>query len=237
MYFDKPLHKTSEENIFHLAPIPVYCKQFEDDDFQDAVFRLGLKHLSPEQKQMGQELPNQYDENRQKWYELPSDFKETWVEEDEDIPIGSRFYTPPNDFLEIDNPLVTNINNRITEGFSILAESINKPIYESKITESWLQYYEPYSGRGHNAHNHCRWQRGEEKPLMFSGGYYLADGEPIKDHPYSGAFAFHIRGQLHFIRPKKGMLILWPYDIVHSVKPFYGKTQRAVINFNIQSVG
>jgi len=28
--------------------------------------------------------------------------------------------------------------------------------------------------------------------------------------------------------------MIWPYDIVHSVKPFYGKTQRCVINFNIQ---
>ena len=38
----------------------------------------------------------------------------------------------------------------------------------------------------------------------------------------------------YFIRPKKGMLIIWPYDIVHSVKPFYGETHRCVINFNIQ---
>ena len=30
------------------------------------------------------------------------------------------------------------------------------------------------------------------------------------------------------------MLILWPYDIVHSVKPFYGKTYRVVINFNVE---
>lgn len=69
---------------------------------------------------------------------------------------------------------------------------------------------------------------------MFSGGYYLSDGDPIKDHPYSGVFSFHIRGMKYYIRPKKGMLIIWPYDIVHSVEPFYGKKHRAVINFNIQ---
>ena len=69
---------------------------------------------------------------------------------------------------------------------------------------------------------------------MFVGGYYLSDGEPIKDHPYSGVFAFHIRGMKYYIRPKKGMLMIWPYDIVHSVEPFYGKSYRSVINFNIQ---
>jgi hypothetical protein len=70
--------------------------------------------------------------------------------------------------------------------------------------------------------------------MMFSGGYYLSDGKPIKDHPYSGVFAFHIRGMKYYIRPKKGMLIIWPYDIVHSVEPFYGEEHRCVINFNIQ---
>ena len=30
----------------------------------------------------------------------------------------------------------------------------------------------------------------KKKPNMYSGGYYLSDGEPIKDHPYSGVFAF-----------------------------------------------
>ena len=97
-----------------------------------------------------------------------------------------------------------------------------------------MQYYDPYSGRGHNAHNHCRWSPEEAKPMMFSGGYYLSDGLPIKDHPYSGVFAFHIRGMKYYIRPKKGMLIIWPYDIVHSVEPFYGSEYRCVVNFNIQ---
>jgi hypothetical protein len=31
------------------------------------------------------------------------------------------------------------------------------------------------------------------------------------------------------------MLVMWPSDIVHSVKPFYGKTHRCVINFNIEN--
>ena len=64
--------------------------------------------------------------------------------------------------------------------------------------------------------------------------YYLSDGNPIKDHPYSGTFAFHIRGERHYIRPKAGMLMMWPHDLLHSVAPFYGETYRTVINFNIE---
>jgi len=70
---------------------------------------------------------------------------------------------------------------------------------------------------------------------MYSGGYYLDDGDPLKDHPYSGAFAFHIGGKKHYIRPREGMLLIWPHDIIHSVEPFYGSRHRAVINFNIQT--
>ena len=97
-----------------------------------------------------------------------------------------------------------------------------------------MQYYEPGQGRGHNAHNHCRWYDSETKKIQFSGGYYLSDGEPLKDHPYSGVFAFHIREMKYYIRPQRGLLLIWPSDIIHSVSPFYGKTHRAVINFNIE---
>jgi hypothetical protein len=158
-----------------------------------------------------------------------------WVEPTEHNPIGSRFWTPPNDFLNIDEECVKKIKKRVELGYMEMLDKLGfehnrKPM----ITESWMQYYNPTEGRGHNAHNHCRWQPNEETTLNFSGGYYLSDGDPVDDHPYSGVFTFHVRGMSYFIRPKKGMLIIWPYDIVHSVKPFYGKTHRCVINFNIQ---
>jgi hypothetical protein len=239
MYFKKPLISSDKQDIFHLAPVPVYMKVFDDHELHDKVYSLGKEVLSEKQKLMGQELPNQYDTDRQKWYDHPDDYTDQWVEYDEQIPIGSRFFSPPNDFLDTDDDDVAVIKNRIDVGFRYLCNSIGSKVNKSKVTESWMQYYDPYSGRGHNQHNHCRWQREEGgiNTQMFSGGYYLSDGEPVKDHPYSGVFAFHLRGQQYMIRPKKGMLIIWPYDIVHSVKPFYGKTQRAVINFNIQSVG
>lgn len=238
MYFNSPLYGTGKENLYYLAPIPVYMKVFDDHDLHDYVYNLGFEKLNEKQRQMGQELPEQYDTERQQGGGYMQDKRDMWVEYDEQIPIGSRFFTPPNDFLETDDEKVKVIVDRIKTGFTQLTQSIERKVENSKITESWMQFYDPYSGRGHNQHNHCRWKRNEAgiDAQMFSGGYYLSDGDPIKDHPYSGVFAFHIRGQQHMIRPKKGMLVIWPYDIVHSVKPFYGKSHRCVINFNIQNV-
>ena len=222
-------HPTSKDNIFHLAPIPVYKRVFKNDVITSMAYDFGLEILDTEQKQMGQELPGQYDLDRQSNYEVNYDRKDEWVENHELQPIGSRFYVKPNDFLEAENYQVEVIKRRIEAGFKELVGE------DGLITESWLQYYEPTKGRGHNAHNHNRWQYEEEKPKMYSGGYYLSDGEPHPDHPYSGVFAFHIRGEKHFVRPKEGMLLIWPHDIIHSVEPFYGKKHRAVINFNIQA--
>ena len=237
MNFDKPIIGTHNKNVFHLAPIPLYQKIYDDSINQDA-YELGLKVLNDSQRQMGQELPNQYDYERHYEYEINYDRQEDWIENHEHQPIGSRFWTPPNDFLQREEECVVEINRRIHEGFLSLLKSLNLEVGSRipKIRESWLQYYEPYSGRGHQAHNHCRWDISEATDCEFSGGYYLDDGEPILDHPYSGVFAFHLRGFKYYIRPKKGMLNIWPYDIVHSVGPFYGKRKRAVINFNITLV-
>jgi hypothetical protein len=236
MYFKKPIIESGIDDIKFLAPIPIYQHQFDEDDFHKKVYDFGYDKLTDAQKLMGQELPGRFDTERQDNFQVWYDREDEWVEENEFQPIGSRFWTPPNDFLNIDDNVdVKIIKDRIENGYLYLLESIGyKHNSTPLITESWMQYYDPYSGRGHNAHNHCRWSPEEAKPMMFSGGYYLSDGLPIKDHPYSGVFAFHIRGMKYYIRPKKGMLIIWPYDIVHSVEPFYGSENRCVINFNIQ---
>jgi hypothetical protein len=235
MYFHNPLWPSGQDNLFLLAPIPVYVKQFDDHELHDLVYDLGFNELTSEQKLMGQELPEQYDHGRQDTYEVNYNRMDKWVEPTEFNPIGSRFTVPTNEFLAREEECVKEIRKRCTDGFNNFLNMLDfKHNNNPTITESWIQYYDPTSGRGHNQHNHCRWSHEESTPLSFVGGYYLSDGEPLSDHPYSGVFTFHIRGMSHFIRPKKGMLIMWPSDIVHSVKPFYGKTHRCVINFNIQ---
>lgn len=237
MYFKNPLMPTDLWGIYSLAPIPVYKVQFEDHEFHDRLYEMGFTELNQQQRQMGQELPGQYDKERYENYHDWYGNKEAWVE-DGLPPIGSRFSVPPNDFLSIDKPEVKEMRNRIIEGFihTVKALELVNSTEEINplITESWAQWYEPHAGRGHNKHNHCRWDPSEAPRIGFSGGYYLSDGEPFPDHTYSGAFVFHVRDFDYYIRPKKGMLIMWPYDIVHSVTPFYGKSHRCVVNFNIQ---
>lgn len=238
MHFKKSLINSNDNpNLKYLAPIPVWVEYFNDDELHQRVYELGMQNLDEKQKLMGQELPSQLDTERVNSYEVNYQRYDDWVEPTEFNPIGSRFYTPPNNFLDTNNQDVNTINERIHNGYKNLLDilEINEKGYTPKITESWMQYYDPHGGRGHNAHNHCRWKPGEDSPTSFSGGYYISDGNPILDHPYSGVFTFHIRGAAHFIRPKTGMLIIWPFDIVHSVKPFYGHNHRVVINFNIHN--
>ena len=237
MYFRKPMIQSNMDWIQYLAPIPVYKRQFDDDAFHERLFQLGFTELNDAQRRMGQELPGQYDQERYENYNDWYGNQEEWVE-DGFPPIGSRFSVPPNNFLELDNDDVREMRRRIVEAFDYTLKHIEMVPGDSElnptITESWAQWYEPHHGRGHNKHNHCRWDPNEAPYIGFSGGYYLSDGEPFPDHTYSGAFVFHIRDYDYYIRPKKGMLILWPYDIVHSVTPFYGKSHRCVVNFNIQ---
>ena len=229
---NKPFYPTDREDVYFLAPIPVFKKEYGNDIITQRVFDLGNRLLDPEGKLQGQELPFQYDKVRQDHYYLNYDYQEEWTESHELPPLGSRYYAKPNDFLSTENEDVEVIKRRIINGFkSLVGDKDCKPV----ITENWMQYYHPADGRGHNAHNHNRWQHSEEKPKMYSGGYYLNDGKPHPDHPYSGAFSFHVRGAKYFIRPKAGMLLIWPHDIIHSVEPFYGKKHRAVINFNIEA--
>ena len=47
---------------------------------------------------MGQELPGRFDTERQENFQVWYDRQDEWTEENELQPIGSRFWTPPNDF-------------------------------------------------------------------------------------------------------------------------------------------
>jgi len=237
MYFENPLVNTEVQDIFYLAPIPVFFKIFNEPELHTKIYNLGLQNLNDQQRLMGQELPEVYDKERQDSYKVNYNRQDMWVEPDIYSPIGSRFFTPPNDFLNLEFDEVKLLKDRIISSFDFLLSNLGKEYLKDEIdiTESWMQYYHPTLGRGHNQHNHCRWSREEIRSNMFSGGYYISDGNPIKDHPYSGVLTFHVRDQQYMIRPKPGMLIIWPYDIIHSVKPFYGEEYRVVINFNIQT--
>jgi hypothetical protein len=116
MRFKKPLIPTENPYVFHLAPIPVYQRVY-DDKISDAAYEIGRERLNRGQKLMGQELPNRYDGERQASYEINYERVDEWVEDHEFPPIGSRFFTPPNNFLDTEHEVINIIKRRIFNGF------------------------------------------------------------------------------------------------------------------------
>ena len=49
MYFEKPLIPTESEDVFYLAPIPVFQKMYENDPLNDRVYKLGYETLDERQ--------------------------------------------------------------------------------------------------------------------------------------------------------------------------------------------
>ena len=96
MHYSIPLHSTNTSYCYHLAPIPVYKRVYENDIITNRVYDFGLEVLDAEQRLMGQELPGQYDSKRQSEYKVNYDRKEEWVDKHELQPIGSRFYVKSN---------------------------------------------------------------------------------------------------------------------------------------------
>ena len=87
MKFNKPLYKTEEENIFMLAPIPLYKRVYENDIITNRTYDFGLRILDAEQRLMGQELPGIYDHQRQDNYEVNYDRQDEWTENHELQPV------------------------------------------------------------------------------------------------------------------------------------------------------
>ena len=126
-------HPTNKENIFNLAPIPVYKRVYKDDIVTNRAYQFGLNILDAEQRRMGQELPGQYDNERQSNYEVNYDRQDEWVEKHELQPIGSRFYVNPNDFLEAENADVDVINRRIKKKSFFIQVNTGKEATKSGI--------------------------------------------------------------------------------------------------------
>jgi hypothetical protein len=139
MYFQDPIKETSHSNVFQLAPIPLYIKYFEDHDLHDEVYKFGFDNLSDAQKLMGQELPDQYDKERQEHYTVNYPRRDMWVEPTEFNPIGSRFSVPPNDFINSQKTEVQTIKRRINDAYTDFIDYLGfNNNHNPLITESWI---------------------------------------------------------------------------------------------------
>jgi len=156
----------------------------------------------------------------------------SWAEA-QTTAVGVWHRVPVNQFLDVPEAPVQRLRSLIEDGYrSAVAAVEGAADVEPWITESWIQFYK--DGDYKVLHNHERY--GPPYPdRRWAGAYYIDDGGPDPAMPYSGVFSFSIRGVSYFIRPRAGLLMLWPADILHEVHPFYGERDRVVINFNINS--
>lgn len=220
------LHPVTED-LHHLAPVPVIYHQHSIPDLD--AFHLELMALAratltePEV-----EVPDvRHKEDMGKVFE----FTETAWSETQIPAIGVWHGVPTNGFLGNPAEPVRRLRRLIEDRYRFaLKQTTDIDAKEPWISESWIQFYK--DGDYKVLHNHERY--GPPYPEQrWSGAYYLQDGQPDPSMPYAGMFSFRVRQANYYIRPKAGLLLLWPADILHEVAPFYGKDERVVINFNI----
>jgi hypothetical protein len=156
--------------------------------------------------------------------------------ESQPTAVGIWHRVPTNNFLHLGEPGAERLRALIEEKFLValhtfqLAETSSR----ARITESWIQFYR--AGDNKVLHNHERY--GPPYPRRpWAGAYYLDDGDPHPDMPYAGVLSFQVRGLNYFFRPRPGLLLMWPADVLHQVHPFYGSRERVVVNFNISDGG
>lgn len=215
------------EDLHHLAPVPIIYSELSMPDLES--FHLDLIRIARESLTEPEiEVPDvRHKEDMGKNFDLHDAY---WSETQ--IPaIGVWHGVPTNSIL--DNPAepVQRLRSVIEDRYRF-ALKMTAQIEPAQpwISESWIQFYK--DGDYKVLHNHERY--GPPYPQeRWSGAYYLHDGTPDPSMPYAGMFSFRVRQTNYYIRPKPGLLMLWPADILHEVAPFYGKDERIVINFNI----
>jgi hypothetical protein len=215
------------EDLHYLAPIPVIYHQLaalDLDTFHADLIEIARSTLTEPQI----EVPDvRHKDDMGKNFEFNDD---AWSETQ--IPaIGVWHGVPTNSFLDIPAEPVRRLRALVEERYRFaLKATAHIDADQPWISESWIQFYK--DGDYKVLHNHERY--GPPYPEQrWSGAYYLQDGNPDTSMPYAGMFSFRVRQTNYYIRPKAGLLLMWPADILHEVAPFYGADERVVVNFNI----
>jgi hypothetical protein len=214
-------------DLHHLAPIPVIYHEVSIPDI--AGFHLDLIRIARELLSESEiEVPDvRHKDDMGKSIEFDND---SWSETQ--IPaIGVWHCVPTNNFLGNPAEPVQHLKSIVEDRYRFALDATSG-IHAKQpwISESWIQFYK--DGDHKVLHNHERY--GPPYPQeRWCGAYYLDDGTPDPAMPYSGMFSFRVRQTSYYIRPKPGLLLMWPADILHEVASFYGKDERIVINFNI----
>ncbi|MEC7518675.1 MAG: putative 2OG-Fe(II) oxygenase [Myxococcota bacterium] len=214
-------------DVYHLAPIPIFYRVLDRPDLGEFHAAL-MTAATAAMEQRLLEVPDE--KHAEDLGHAPPDWHPHSFTEAHPPAVGIWHCVPTNQFLDLEADAVRQLRRSIEDAFVETVRVTSGSRVSATLTESWIQLYR--NGDRKVLHNHERY---DPPPFehMWAGAYYVDDGAPVENMKYSGLFSFRIRGENHFIRPKPGLLMMWPADLLHEVHPFYGERERVVINFNL----
>lgn len=153
---------------------------------------------------------------------------------DTDIWEYTNAIVPVNKILNIKNDDIRYLKKFILDNILELNNIGSKSDkWSITINESWIQTY--HNGDFLNLHNHVIDSNLNTKTKYWSGAYYVDSGHVDNDKTYSGILTFHINGHNWNIKPRPGLLLMWPSYILHHVNPYFGDSERIMVSWNIQA--
>lgn len=144
-----------------------------------------------------------------------------------------------NDALSWDYPCIETLNGMINTlvGYMANISGLKEGEEINLSMAGWANVIR--SGHYHTIHNHPN--------NFWSGVYYIDGGEPDESIPYNGLFEFRdprpastmisvskIEPLRYQIKPKPGLMVMFPSFVDHYVHPFIGTGERMTIAFNIR---
>jgi 6-phosphogluconate dehydrogenase (decarboxylating) len=141
---------------------------------------------------------------------------------------------PTNRVLNIKNNDVKYLKSFILEKVLEMSNIGSKTRkWNMDISDSWIQKY--HNGDFLNLHNHLKDVMPDSATKFWSGAYYIDAGNPDPKKPYSGVITFHVNGHNWHIKPRPGLLLMWPSHLLHHVNPYMGDSERVMMSWNIKA--
>jgi len=244
----KPAYQNGSLHL--LNPIPVWKRIITEKEIGCSIEEFNNKLIQVaknEYQEWETEVPDEKHLDKSIWDKQNKDHfsnREMFAEVQKPS-IGKWHLVPTNNFLNLDILEVRQLKDILIQDYykalkqfanldfdvTYNTNEINK--LNPQMDESWFQFYK--NGDHKVLHNHLRYEASDTYKHIWAGGYYINDGKPDEWQPYSGRFEFNVRHNRYFIKPKTGMILMWPGDILHAVNPFYGNEERICINFNLHS--
>jgi len=231
------------EGIVYFAPIPLYYKIINIDNitqYNKTLSTIAKNHYTSDVLRVPDEdIHTRYNPYQTKLYKNLNYFTEH-----SNPSIGKWHGIKTNNFLSLEEPEVKFLQNYIIKEYKKILSVVNNPnaffnfpssLHSEEvfpiITESWIQFYQ--DGDSKMLHNHERYENHHDYKNLWSGAYYINDGNPRDHVKYSGLFSFKVRETHYYIKPIPGLIIMWQSDLLHQVHEFYGDEERVVLNWNI----